>query len=63
MKDKADDLRAAVRCWAGITDKKLKLEEINSFWNGIDPPSLISLPHIAAQALLAEVSLLFQGLS
>jgi hypothetical protein len=59
MKDRAVDLRAAARSWAGIADDTLKLEEINPFWSGIDPPSLVSLPHITAQALLAEVSLLF----
>jgi hypothetical protein len=55
MKDKSEELRVAARSWAGLTDGTLKLEEINPFWNGIDPPSLISLPHIAAQALLGEV--------
>jgi hypothetical protein len=55
MGDHKEEFRKAAMSWAGITNGTLKLEGINPFCNGINPPSIISLPHIAAQALLAKV--------
>jgi hypothetical protein len=56
MWDNKDQFRKAAMSWAGINNGAS--EGINPFWDGINPPSIISLPHIAAQALLEQVFLL-----
>jgi hypothetical protein len=54
--DNKDQFRKAAMSWAGIYNGTS--EGINPFWDGINPPSIISLPHIAAQVLLEQVFLL-----
>jgi hypothetical protein len=56
MQHRRDELLQAARRWAGITNGGLVLKDLNPFWDGKTPPSIISLPHIAAQALLEQVS-------
>jgi hypothetical protein len=56
MKQRRTELVHAALGWAGITDGSLTLEQLNPFWDGENPPSIISIPHIAAQALLEQVS-------
>jgi hypothetical protein len=57
MKHRRAELVRAALGWAGITDGDLTLEQLNPFWDGENPPSIISIPHIATQALLEQVSL------
>jgi hypothetical protein len=48
MKHRRAELVHAALGWAGITDGSLTLEQLNPFWDGENPPSIISIPHIAA---------------
>jgi hypothetical protein len=56
MWDNKDQFRKAAMSWADINNGTS--EGINPFWDGINPPSIISLPHIATQALLEQIFLL-----
>jgi hypothetical protein len=55
MSDNKDQFRKAAMSWAGINNGILQLDGINPFWDGVKPPSIVSLPHIATQGLLEEV--------
>jgi hypothetical protein len=65
MKENEEEFRKAAMSWAGINNRTLGSEGINPFWKGVNPPSIISLPHIATQALLALVfsTLFYSNLS
>jgi hypothetical protein len=56
MQHRRNEFLHAARGWAGVTNGSLDLKNLNPFWDGENPPSIISLPHIAAQALLEQVS-------
>jgi hypothetical protein len=56
MQHRRDELLQAAGEWAGIANCGLELKDLNPFWDGKTPPSIISLPHLAAQGLLEQVS-------
>jgi hypothetical protein len=55
MKENDEEFRKAAMSWAGINNRILRSEETNSFWKDINPPSIVTLLHIAIQILLTQI--------
>jgi hypothetical protein len=58
------DFQKAALTWAGIGDGHGGLDggdfsSVSAFWDGSTPPTMFSIPHLAAQDIVDRVPLLF----